>query len=508
MRKFNVRVQGLNVISEMDDQFGHVLAPDSNVLQSVMLPSSTVDKSKLSHLSDEQQNDILVVLDQFAACFSDKTGLYNVTMHQIHVTTGFQPKRMRPYRAPEIMKPKVERQIKELLDSGLIVESNSPMASPLVCVAKKDGGVRLACDYRYVNSFTVLDAYPMCTVDEIIQKVGHGRHISVFDAKSGYWQVKMDPKDRWLTAFVTHEGTYEWIRMPFGLRNAGATFVRVISKVSRPLQDFSGAYVDDMAVGSMEWSLHITYLKQFLATIVESGLTLNLKKCEFAQPEVHLLGHIVGSGVKRADPQRLTAIAEIPRPTTKGELRRLLGALGYYMEYIPQFAQLAKPLTDLTNKRLPNVVQWEEEQQIAFLASQGKICSTPVLVLPRIAEPFQLHTDASGYAVAATLGQVQEGKGEHAVAFASQKLSGSQLNWAIIEKEAYAIIWSLNRFRSIIFGAHIIIFCDHNPLQYLRECAPKSAKLFRWALSLQEFDVEIRYTKGSENVVADILSRV
>jgi len=142
------------------------------------------------------------------------------------------------------------------------------------------------------------------------------------------------------------------------------------------------------------------------------------------------------------------------------------------------------------------------------LALQGKICSTPVLVLPRIGEPFQLHTDASGYAVAATLGQAQEGKGEHAVAFASQKLSGLQLNRAIIEKEAYAIIWSFNRFRNIIFGAHVIIFCDRNPLQYLRECAPKSAKLLRWALSLQEFDVEIRYTKGSKNVVADFVSRV
>ena len=111
----------------------------------------------------------------------------------------------------------------------------------------------------------------------------------------------------------------------------------------------------------------------------------------------------MGSGVKRADPQRLTAIAEIPRPTTKRELRRLLGALGYYKEYIPQFAQLAKPLIDLTNKRFPNVVQWEEEQERAFLALQEKICSTPVLVLPRIGETFLLHTDASGYAVAATL---------------------------------------------------------------------------------------------------------
>jgi len=123
---------------------------------------------------------------------------------------------MRPYRIPEITKP--ERQIKELIDAGLIVKSSSPVASPLVCVTKKDGGVRLACDYSYVNSFTVADVFPLCSVDEMVRKVGQNRYISLFDAKSGYWQFVVAPECRWLTAFVTHEGLYEWVRMPFGLR--------------------------------------------------------------------------------------------------------------------------------------------------------------------------------------------------------------------------------------------------------------------------------------------------
>jgi len=506
IRKFNVRVQGCNVISESDDDFGRVLVPGD--VQSEVMPSVHVDCSKIEHLSNEQRKQLGDLIDEFAVCFSDKPGLCRIAEHRSQVTEGFQPKRMRPYRVPEIMKPEVERQIKDLLDAGLIVRSNSPMASPLVCVAKKQGGVRLACDYRYVNSFTIADAFPLCTIDEMIRKVGRGRYISVFDAKSGYWQFLVYPQDRWLTAFVTHEGLYEWVRMPFGLRNAGATFVRAVTGILQPLQEFSGSYVDDMAVGSEDWSTHLVHLRRFFMTIWAAGLTLNLSKCEFAQPEVRLLGHIVGSGVKKADPQRLGAIAEIPRPTTKRELRRLLGAVGYYREYIPQFAEVAKPLTDLTNKRFSNFILWREEHERAFLTLQQKLCSPPVLALPDIGRPYHLHTDASGYAVAAALGQMHEGKTEKPIAFASQKLSGSQLSWPIIEKEAYAIIWALNRFRDIIFGAHVTIFCDHNPLQYIRECAPKSSKLLRWSLSLQEFDVEIKYTKGAENVVADYLSRM
>jgi len=159
--------------------------------------------------------------------------------------------------------------------------------------------------------------------------------------------------------------------MPFGLRNAGATFVRAVTSILQPLQQFLGSYVDDMAVGSFDWSTHVAHLRQFLATIRDAGLTLSLAKCEFARSEVRLLGHLVGSGVKRADPQRLSATATIPRPKTKRELRRLLGALRYYREYIPHSAVIAKPLMDLTNKRSPCVIEWREEHDKAFLPCRG-----------------------------------------------------------------------------------------------------------------------------------------
>jgi len=177
-----------------------------------------VSAEKLLHLNDQQRDELLAVLDGHSGCFKDRPGLYTGAVHCIRTTSEFKPKRMRAYRVPEIFKPDVEKQVNELLDMGLIRPSTSPMASPIVCVAKKTGGVRIAVDYRYLNLFTVANAYPMTTVNEILNKIGSANFISLFDAKSGYWQIPVAEEDQWKTAFVTHDGLYKWTRMPFGLK--------------------------------------------------------------------------------------------------------------------------------------------------------------------------------------------------------------------------------------------------------------------------------------------------
>jgi len=295
--------------------------------------------------------------------------------------------------------------------------------------------------------------------------------------------------------------------MPFGLKNSGTTFVRAVRTILQPIRDFSESYVDDMGVGSGDWPEHLNHIYQYLRIIREVGMTLNLSKCEFANCEVTFVGHYIGSGVRRPDPQRLEGIANIGRPQTKRELRKLLGAFGYYREYIPCFAKTAKSLTDLTSKKTPNVLPWNDEHQKSFEPLRDMLCTSHVLRIPCIGKPFTLHTDASGCAVGATLGQLDDDGVEQPLAFASQKLSGSQCSWSTIEREAYAITWALNRFRDLVYGTRVTVYCDHNPLQYIRECTPKSAKLLRWSLALQEFDMELKYTKGSCNVVADYLSR-
>ena len=278
------------IVYEQDVDFGYVNTVDPSKSSDQLLPSQKIDPAKLSHLTEQQQKELLAVLDEFPQCFSDNPGFCNVVQHEIHVTSDFKPKRLRAYRVPESIKPEVERQIRDMLNLGNIKS---------VCVLKgRDGkdGVRIAINYRYLNKYSIGDAYPMPEVSDLIQKVGQAKLISTFDAKGAYWQIGVKPDHQWQTAFVWDGGLHEFTRTPFGQKSSGSTFVRAVQLILHPIRQFTGSYVDDMSVFSDGWSQHMHHLKEFLCVIRDSGLTLNLKKCKFALPEVRFVGHIIGSG--------------------------------------------------------------------------------------------------------------------------------------------------------------------------------------------------------------------
>jgi len=230
----------------------------------------------------------------------------------------------------------------------------------------------------------------------------------------------------------------------------------------------------------------------------DAGITLNLAKCEFGKADVKFVGRIVGSGTHRPDPERVEELVRFEPPTTKKHLRQILGALGYYREYVPRYAEMAKPLTNLTRDCVPCKLGklWTEECQTALDSLCQQLTSHRVLRVPSEGQPFILHTDSSGKAVGASLGQLDEDGVEQPLAFASQKLTPAQQIWSTIEREAYAVIWALNKYRDLIFGSKITVYCDNNPLLYIRVCAPKSAKRLRWSLALQEFDLYFVHKKG------------
>ena len=509
IRKFIARVQGVGVVNEQDEDFGPIdCVTTADPARDTLLPSQCINIEQLEHLSPEQRTRLLAVLDDFADCFTETPGHCTLVAHEIRVSDNFQPKASRAYRVPEVLKEEIERQVAQLLELDFIQPSRSPMSSGVVCVVKPDKSIRLACDYRYLNAHTIGDAFPMQHLTDVMYRVGRARWITICDARSGYWQLDVKESHRWLTAFATHHGLWEWKRMPFGLKCAGNTFVRNVQEILRPIRQFSDSYIDDLAVFSDEFDEHLFHFRKFLCEIRASALTLNLKKCHFAQREVVYVGHLIGGGRHRPDPNKIKVVVEMQRPITKRQLKQRLGLLSYYRDYVPNYAAIAKPLTALTGKREPSVLNWGEREQQAFETLRQLVCEAPVLATPTPGQPFRLHTDASAISVGCQLSQCDDTGQEHPIAFASQKLTPTQCAWATIEREAYAVIWALSRFRDIVFGSHITIFVDHNPLKYLTERAPKSAKLTRWALALQEYDVTFEYTKGTNNVVADCLSRL
>ena len=254
--------------------------------------------------------------------------------------------------------------------------------------------------------------------------------------------------------------------------------------------------------------MHLKHLEAFLMQMRKHNLTLNLKKCILAKPKVKFIGHIVGSGTIEMNPDRTESLLQMKIPETKKQVKQMLGLFSYYRQFVNNFAHIAQPLPGLTKKILSDKITWIDIHQKAFDILKKEIQKNMTLCTFDVTKPFHLYCDSSDYAVGAVLTQQDNGGVERPISFISQKLTDTQPRWATIEKEAYAIVWALTKLKDVIIGSKIHIFTDHNPLTYLTESMSKSAKLVRWSLALQTFDVDVKYTKGKLNVVADCLSRL
>jgi len=266
--------------------------------------------------------------------------------------------------------------------------------------------------------------------------------------------------------------------------------------------------VGDAVVHSGEWQRHLEHINTFLLTMREFGVSLKLKKCQFALPEIKFCGQLVGSGTRRADPDKISAIKKLIEPVTKKKVRQLVGFFSFFRENIPHFADLTKSLTDLTAKSVPNRVPWGQKEQVAYDKLKEALCNTTEsrLAIIDMNKPFHLLVDSSDHTASGVLTQVDDAGIEQPIAFSSQKLNKTPRNWATVEKEAYAALSALRRYYKWVFGAKITVFSDHNPLTYLTESAPKSAKLMRWALALQDLCVEFKYRAGKDHVIPDTLT--
>ena len=405
----------------------------------------------------------------------------------------------------------MDKQIDLLLTEGKIRPSQSQYAHPIVCIAKKRNidDVRVCVDYRYINSGTINDAFPLPDMEALLRRVSASPWLTLFDCSSGYNQIRMREEDIHKTAFDCNKGFFEHRFMPFGLKCSGNTFVRTVDTILRDHSEYAGPFVDDIAVHSLEWDEHLIHMEKTLGAFEKAGMTLKLSKCRFAQPKVDFLGHRVGSGEMSVIGAKVAAIVNLLEPTSKKQVRSFLGMCNFYRVYLPKYSELALPLTALTKAKVGNKFSLNEEKRAAFIALKGALSSPQTLSCARYDKPFFVFVDASLLAVGAVLCQLDDdGINHRPIAFVSRKFNPAQTRYSTIERESFAVIFALQKFDLIIFGSKVILYSDHNPLQYIATGSVSSAKLTRWALALQRYDIEVKYLPGSKNCVSDCLSRL
>ena len=468
---------------------------------------------------------------EFEDIFSkDSTDIGKTSLITMDIDTGDSPPVcQKPYNLPLKHREWVQKELETLERAGVIVRSISPWASPIVIVPKKtEPGEpprrRLCVDYRVINSLLqevqkahskakeVLTLVPLPQIDHIYAKLRGSKIFSTFDLRSGYHHMALSLEARAKSAFVTPMDKFEFTRCPFGLSQAPAYFQRLINKVIKGLP-FAFGYLDEVLIHSPDIETHLQHIKIFFQRLREADLKLKNSKCNYFKTHVQYLGHLVSGKGIRPLPEKLDSIKRMPAPTTPKEIKQFLGLVGYYRKFIPRFADIARPMTNLTKQDIP--FEWTIQCQAAFELLKEAILTSPILKYPDPNKGYTLFTDASKYAWVCVLTQEyqyekggKEYKINHPITFASGLLKGSQMNWAALTKEAFAIYSSIKKLSYYLEDADIVLRSDHLPLKKFLQKNTLNSKVNNWAVEISPYRIKFEYIKGIKNTLVDTMSRL
>jgi len=465
---------------------------------------------KDSILTTQGKHRLLQLISKYSAAFvgaDGRIGNYSGPIrHRIDLIPGAIPYKARPYRMSPAMQEEVKKQIDNLLAQGIIRPSTSEWAAPLVMVTKKDGGVRMAVDYRRLNAVTRKEAYLLPLIPELLDQAAGSSYYSVMDLASGFHQISLHPAHCQRTAFVTQWAQYEYTRVPFGLAGAPSTFQRAMGDLRRHLSSSLICYLDDVILCASTEEAHLCDLEEYFKAIILLGLKMKPSKCAFALKEIRYLGVLVSGKGVRVDPANFSTISNFTRPHTLKELRSLLGALSFWRKFVPNFARLAHPLTQLTKKDALH--EWREEHQQALETLKRCLLSSPVLAPPRMKDPFVIETDASAVGLGAVLLQKElNGEAEHPISYISRATTKAEKSYHSLESEALCVGWALKTFRCYVEGKRTLVRTDNNGVCSLLKRKSLEGRLLRFQLLIQNYDVIFEHRKGSTNTFCDHLSR-
>lgn len=457
--------------------------------------------------TEEQRVELVNLLEEFRNIFSLKPGL-NLLYTCRFTVTDEVPFKVRPYPVPFARRPAVEAELKRMYEWGVIERSTSAYCNPIICVGKPDGTVRLCLDARRINRIIqpMRDSSP--PLNELLSRFSGKTLFSNIDFTSGYWQVPLHNDVRKYTAFVYNGRTYQFCVVPFGLNISNTAFglaLEALLKIEGDdhLSQNLQVYVDDLLVSSVSFKEHILCLRSLFKKIQLSGMTLKLAKCKFLRHTIKFLGHIVTPSGMTMDPVKLQAIHEFPVPRNRKELQSFIGFCNFYRKFSDHHASKISPLINL----IKTGVRWHfSDIEVDLFNSVKQSFTEKYLSHPNFDQDFYLQTDASILGLGAELFQYSPGGERLTITFASRTLNSAEKNYSITELELLSVVFACEKFRVFILGYTVYVLTDHQALTFLFRCRLRNARLTRWTLLLQEFNLTVKYIPGSTNVV-DSLSR-
>ena len=524
-------------IFEQCDMFDDKTEVDKKFITSpAQIESQRKVKLQNAPITDEDRSNFKELCNKYTDIFSRSSeDIGHTPLLKMDIDTGDSPPVcQRPYSLPLKHVEWVTKELEILEKAGVISRSVSPWASPIVIVPKKsEPGEpprrRMCVDYRVLNSLLppvnkahskakgILTLVPLPKIDEIYAQLKGSKVYSAIDMRSGYFHLGLSNDAKPKTAFVPggpHGAKYEFNRCPFGLSQAPAYFQRLIHEVLKGIT-FAFGYLDDILIFSPDNKTHLEHLEVVFQRLREADLKLKASKCNFFKKHIQYLGHLVsGEGIEPL-PEKLEAVRKMPPPTTPKEVRQFLGLVGYYRKFVPKFADIARPLTNLTKLDIP--YEWTNRCQEAFEFLKEMLLKEPILKYPDPSKPYTLFTDASKFAWACVLTQEYEhefdGKKRkilHPITYMSGLFKGSQVNWATLTKEAYAIYVSVKKLDHYIQDAEVTLRSDHLPLKSFLQKNTLNTKVNNWAIDITSRcrNIQFEYIKGIKNTLADTMSRL
>lgn len=502
-----------NSVLGLRDVDNQVSKPSNRVTSMITMDSDALKETirdieiRNPEIKNNESKELLTVFNKNHKVFSDKPGLIKEFEAEIALSEE-NPFIGRSYPIPFHKRQAVQRELDYLLENNIIERSNSPYSNSLVAVTKKDGSTRICLDSRKINKYIIGDCERTEKVETILQRFSGTRYLSSIDLTQGFLQVSLKKESRKYVAFTFNGANYAYQRLPFGLKTSSATFIKAMSHIFKGHFDtFMTTYVDDILIFSKSVEDHINHVSMVLDRLAEYGATIKLSKCKFFQSEINFLGYIISANGITMDPEKVNKILELKDPKNVKELQSVLGLMNYYRCFHHNYSELASKFSHLLTGKSKWI--WGSDESENFEILKKEFLKSVMLKHPDFQKEYYIGTDASDISIACVLYQVDIESNQKVIMFASRKLLEAEKAYSITEKELLALVYACNKFRAYLIGHHkIIVRTDHKSLTFLTNCKLTHGRLLRWVLVLQEFNLEIQYIPGKENIVCDVLSRL